>query len=68
MAWNTSFTEWSPKDQELWTARAKEWKLKHEDHVSKLLSHERLGYEPSGSDCGKPELWKGGHWHWFLGN
>jgi hypothetical protein len=70
MAWDTPFAEFSLDDQLIWCARANAWYDKHKPHVESLLHEEKQSYPPSGSDCGKPELWKAGHWRWFfkLGN
>lgn len=66
MAWNTLFPEFDKEYQAECTERALAWGVKHLDHVAKLrLSEIEYTYPPSGSDCGKPELWKGGSWNWF---
>jgi len=70
MAWDTLFEEFPFDDQITWTGRANIWYDKHRSHVETLIKEESTSYPPSGSDCGKPELWKPGHWRWFfkLGN
>ena len=66
MAWNTLFNEFPFDDQITWGARANVWYKAHRLHVETLVFEEKESYPPSGSDCGKPELWKAGHWHWFF--
>jgi hypothetical protein len=70
MAWNTPFDEWPEEQQREWRFSANEWYSGHSKHVERLLQEESTSYPPSGSDCGKPELWKSGHWRWHfkLGN
>lgn len=70
MAWNTLFTEFPILDQAIWNDKAMVWYTNHQSHVESLIFEEKESYPPSGSDCGKPELWKGGHWRWYfkLGN
>ena len=70
MAWNTPFDEFPGEDQDSWRGKAYDWYELHRLHVGRLLFEEDVAYPPSGSDCGKPELWKGGHWRWLfkLGN
>jgi len=48
--------------------KADEWRIKHKDHVRRLMEHARGAYEPSTEDIGSPELWKGPHWLWFIAN
>ena len=70
MSWNTLFNEFLLEDQFKWSRRASIWYELHREHVESLILDEKESYPPSGSDCGKPELWKPGHWRWFfkLGN
>lgn len=44
---------------------AHEWRRKHVSHVACLVVTAQEAYPPSGSDCARPELWKGAHWRWF---
>ena len=46
--------------------KAKEWKDKHKSHVEKLLNDADTPITPSKEDEYKPELWKPGHWLWFV--
>ena len=66
MAWDTLFNEFPSEDQQVWTGRGWAWYQAHHDHVESLIKEEDTSYSPSGSDCGKPELWKDGHWRWFF--
>lgn len=50
-------------DQEIETAR--KWRAQHVDHVVGLVVNAKSAYPPTGSDCSRPELWKGEHWKWF---
>lgn len=51
------------KDAEL----AKAWYEEHRPHVDRMLeAYTGTAFPPSGSDCIHPELWKAGHWKWFL--
>lgn len=70
MAWDTPFDEFPLEDQAQWNYKAWTWYDKHKYHVDILVKEENVSYSPSGSDCGKPELWKSGHWRWYfkLGN
>jgi len=43
------------------------WRARHVDHVANLVANAPAAYPPSGSDCSRPELWKGAHWKWFQG-
>lgn len=45
---------------------AARWFVLHHRHVAKLLEEEGPAVAPSGSDIGRPELWKAIHWRWFL--
>ncbi len=45
--------------------KAKEWRDNHSHHVSKLVDSVTISYPPSGSDRGRPELWKAEHWKWL---
>ena len=48
--------------------RGHEWFQKHESHVRNVVmcrSRAAQTVAPSGSDRGKPELWKDIHWLWF---
>jgi hypothetical protein len=53
-------------DKEIRTTKARAWYEKHKAHVDSLVKGENASFAPSGSDCDKPELWKSGHWNWFL--
>jgi hypothetical protein len=66
MAWNTTFDEFPFDDQDVWRERASIWYAQHRLHVETLMFEEKGSYPPSGSDCGKPELWKAGHWRWYF--
>jgi hypothetical protein len=66
MTWNTPFDEFPFEDKFKWTQRASGWYAKHRLHVETLMDDEHTSYQPSGSDCGKPELWKPGHWRWYF--
>ena len=46
--------------------RANVWLSKHSAFVKCLASMDDYAYAPSGSDLWHPELWKSGHWNWFL--
>jgi len=49
-----------------WMDNAKKWRFLHSDHVGGLMDGTRASYPPSGSDCHRPELWKGAHWNWLF--
>jgi hypothetical protein len=66
MAWNTPFTEFPAEDQLEWYRCAMAWYNAHKAHIETLISEGTESFYPSGSDCGKPELWKPGHWRWFF--
>lgn len=66
MAWDTGFEEFPSEDQTKWIMKASVWFHEHTEHVKKLMGEETLAYSPSGSDCGRPELWKAGHWRWYF--
>jgi len=41
------------------------WYARHAQHVKSLERSSTGSYPPSGSDCSRPDLWKGAHWAWF---
>jgi hypothetical protein len=49
--------------------RAREWYEAHKNHVSNLMRQATkrgaTGFEPTGSDVIRPDLWKAEHWLWF---
>lgn len=53
-------------------ARAARWFAEHKNHVERIANFKKAietasaSYEPFGSDAGRPELWTGAHWRWFL--
>lgn len=44
----------------------RKWLKAHVEHVRSVLNEGETAYPPSGSDCFHPELWKSGHWRWFM--
>ena len=48
--------------------KAWEWYIKHEDHVLKMIKNrmDNNVYRPSEEDVNHPELWKVGHWLYFI--
>ena len=38
----------------------------HRRHVNDMLREHGPEREPTGSDAGRPELWKPMHWRWFM--
>jgi hypothetical protein len=49
--------------------RGDKWFAEHRDHVFKVLAErgkESPTIMPSGSDLGRPELWKDIHWAWYF--
>jgi hypothetical protein len=43
------------------------WAQRHRKHVESLATGAAHSYPPTLSeDKRRPELWKSGHWHWFL--
>lgn len=66
MAWDTLFYDFPVERQYEWTVRADNWYEAHREHIDALIPTEKDSYPPSGSDCGRPELWKAGHWRWFF--
>jgi hypothetical protein len=66
MAQDTLFTEFPVADQYNWSDAAYQWYTHHRPHVETLIGEEHTAYPPSGSDCGRPELWKASHWRWFF--
>jgi len=42
------------------------WYNQHKIHVDRLVKGVKHLFPMSGSDIGKPELWKPGGWKWFL--
>jgi|GEM_PF-2098420 len=49
--------------------KASIWYSLHKDHVDKLVSNAKTGYPPTDSlDIKNPNLWKAGHWKWYLDN
>ena len=46
--------------------RARAWYREHRQHVNRMLVDHGPQIEPSGSDAGRPELWKDIHWRWFM--
>lgn len=48
--------------------KADQWRILHSEHVEKLLKENEPSYPPSKEDASHPELWKTGHWKWFLIN
>lgn len=62
-----SWEDLRKEEKEKIVEKGAEWLTKHEKHVKDLAcSHEYPGYSPSGSDLYHPELWKSGHWKWFI--
>ena len=59
-----------PADPVLSTAlieKATAWALLHRRHVESLASLAANSYPPTlGEDKRNPELWKAGHWKWFI--
>jgi hypothetical protein len=47
-------------------AQAEVWFERHVHRVLESVKQETHEVSPSGSDCNRPELWKGCHWKWFL--
>lgn len=47
-------------------ANAMTWRRGHWRHVAGLVISATAAHPPSGSDCGRPELWKGEHWKWLM--
>lgn len=60
------FNKFSTEDQIEVLQNASIWKKQHENYISELVDFKKSKFPPSGSDCLHPELWKGGHWAWFL--
>lgn len=60
-----SYHEFTIVEQQNASVKANNWAHQHSEHVNKLLATVTSGYEPSGSDCFRPELWKAAHWYWF---
>lgn len=50
--------------------KAQQWYNEHKTHVDNLLKKDatNLSFRPSLEDLYRPELWKAGHWLWFLEN
>lgn len=46
--------------------RAREWYAAHRIHVNAMLRETGPQVEPTGSDAGRPDLWKPMHWRWFM--
>lgn len=45
---------------------ARAWYAEHRLHVNAMLREHGPQVEPTGSDAGRPELWKDLHWRWFI--
>ncbi len=45
--------------------KARIWYSHHREHVNKMMGS-GARFEPTGSDADRPELWKDGHWRWFM--
>ena len=45
---------------------ARNWYREHRQHVNDMLRHKGAMVEPTGSDAGRPELWKDIHWRWLM--
>jgi uncharacterized protein with PIN domain len=66
--WRTQMKTYDNLDkrqQIIVVTRAIEWRVRHRKHVDNIAKEASGSYSPSGSDLGKPELWKGSHWRWF---
>jgi len=48
--------------------KADQWRILHAEHVTELLKENDPSYPPNKEDASHPELWKAGHWKWFLIN
>ena len=48
--------------------RGQEWMRRHPSYIVMLVVGDDKAWEPSGSDASHPELWKDGHWRWFMQN
>jgi len=50
--------------------RGAAWLAKNRTHVEQLVDYHRVGntpaVKPTGSDLGRPELWKDIHWLWYF--
>lgn len=45
---------------------ARIWYKRHRRHVNDMLREHGPEGEPTGSDAGRPDLWKPMHWRWFM--
>lgn len=57
-------TEYSDADIQ----RAREWYNAHSHHVDALMAGCDKSYPMSGSDIGRPELWKAAAWNYLFGH
>jgi hypothetical protein len=48
--------------------KADDWRRKHMQHVNELLKIGLSSFPPSEEDEAFPQLWKPGHWRWFIIN
>ena len=60
------YNDLSLEEKILFAELAKKYMLDHNMHVTKLISCDEKAIDPSGSDLFHPELWKSGHWKWFV--
>lgn len=60
------FSSLSEEERVTVVEQGRMWLRRHRDHVKHVLEEGEAAYPPSGSDLFQPELWKSGHWRWFM--